>query len=261
MNTKRFVILILILILSLVCLLNCSASLYPEGTFDFTTLATKRTLEAPHIIVGEVTHVSFVFEREEYAPSSLVTVRVDKDIKGDIERADNQETNPPQRQASGEEGETPPQTITFVQTGGPWHDGGWVKAQGIRLLKKGDYVFIRLAPTAQPVRHNGQTVNSCTAEYGTTYSVEEKGDGIDEHIIKRSWQRLDMTVLEMTRIVRTTLKQPERMRTLERRVSKLKRPNFIDIDAGKAPDPRLPVVMNEVKAIEAELELPLLEEQ
>ena len=34
---------------------------------------------------------------------------------------------------------------------------------------------------------------------------------------------MDVTVLQMTRIVRATRKQPERMRTLARRVSKLKR--------------------------------------
>ena len=64
-----------------------------------------------------------------------------------------------------------------------------------------------------------------------------------------------MTVLEMTRIVRATLKKPRRMRTFERRVGKLKRPGFIDIATGNATDTRLPVVMNEVAAIEAELKL------
>ena len=260
MNTKCFVTLILIFTLSLVCLLNDSTALYPEGAFDFTTLATTTTLEAVHIIVGEVTHVSFVFERGDSGPISFVTVRVDKDIKEAIERVDNQATNPPQKKASNGEGETPPRTATFVQTGGPYPNGGWVKAAGIRVLKQGDRVFLRLGPTVNLFEHNGQTINSGTAEFGTTYSVEEKSDDIDQYIIKRSWQRLDMTVLEMTRIVRTTLKQPERMRTLERRVSKLKRPSFMDIDAGKATDPRLPVVMNEVEAIEAELKLSPLEE-
>ena len=86
MNAKRFVTLTMIFTLSLVCLLDCYALLYPSDAFDFTTLNTKRTLEASHIIIGEVTHVSFVFQRESYLPSSLVTVRVDKDIKEQIEQ-------------------------------------------------------------------------------------------------------------------------------------------------------------------------------
>ena len=52
MNAKRFVTLTLILTLSLVCLLDCYALLYPSDAFDFTTLNTKRTLEARHIIIA-----------------------------------------------------------------------------------------------------------------------------------------------------------------------------------------------------------------
>ena len=55
------------------------------------------------------------------------------------------------------------------------------------------------------------------------YAVREEGGKLDKHIIEEGWQGMDVTVLQMTRIVRATLKQPERMRALERRVSKLKR--------------------------------------
>ncbi len=78
MNAKPFVTLILIITLSLVCLLDCYALLYLADEFDFTTLDTKRTLDARHIIIGEVIYVSSVFQRESYLPSSLVTVGVDR---------------------------------------------------------------------------------------------------------------------------------------------------------------------------------------
>ena len=252
MNAKCFVTLTLILTLSLVCLLNYSPALYPEGAFDFTTLATTTTLEAVHIIVGEVTHVSFVFERGESGPISFVTVRVDKDIKEAIERVDNQATNPPEKKESNGEGETPPRTATFVQTGGPYPNGSWVKAAGIRVLKQGDRVFLRLGPTVNLFEYNGQTVNSGTAEFGTTYSIKEEGDDIDQHIIKRGWRGLDTTVLEMTRIVRATLKEPEQMRTFERQMNGFKH---------LTKEARLQEVMNKVANIETALKLPPLERQ
>ena len=126
------------------CLLNfpsMEAGLYPEGAFDFTTMGTDRTVEATHIIVGVVTDVSFLLEREWYVPSSLVTVRVDKDMKAEAERTDNQEIDHLEGQAVDRE--TPPKTVTFVQEGGPRLDDGiivqWVTAAGLRVLKKGDY--------------------------------------------------------------------------------------------------------------------------
>ncbi len=108
MNAKPFVTLILIITLSLVCLLDCYALLYLADEFDFTTLDTKRTLDARHIIIGEVIYVSSVFQRESYLPSSLVTVRVDENIKKQIEHLANKRTNPPEQQAKGER-QTPPQ--------------------------------------------------------------------------------------------------------------------------------------------------------
>ena len=264
------------------CLLNfpsMEAGMYPEGAFDFTTLGIKRTLEARHIIVGEVTHVSFVFELQftgpEYGPDgwatsgplSFVTVRVDKDLKKEIERVDNQETKPLEGKTSEKERETPPQTVTCVQVGGPYplvkflpfFEGGWITAAGIPVLKRGERVFLRLIPTTSPVEHKGQTANSITHEFGTMYSVREEGDELDKHIIEGGWRGMDVTVLQMTRIVRATLKQPERMRALERRVSKLKRMPFVQDAQGryrpKQPDDHLPVVMDEVTAIETELNL------
>ena len=264
------------------CLLNfpsMEAGMYPEGAFDFTTLGTKRTLEARHIIVGEVTHVSFVFELQftgpEYGPDgwatsgplSFVTVRVDKDLKKEIERVDNQETKPLEGKTSEKERETPPQTVTCVQVGGPYplvkflpfFEGGWTTAAGIPVLKRGERVFLRLIPTTSPVEHKGQTANSITHEFGTIYSVREEEGELDKHIIERGWRGMDVTVLQMTRIVRATLKQPERMRALERRVSRLK-PMPIVFDVNGQPHrmqsaDRLPIVMDEVRAIETELNL------
>ena len=113
-----------------------------------------------------------------------------------------------------------------------------------------------------PVEHKGQTANSITHEFGTMYAVREEGGELDKHIIEGGWQGIDVTVLQMTRIVRVTLKQPERMRALERRVSRLKRmPIVFDVNGRPRrmqPDGRLPVVMDEVKAIETELNLPPL---
>ena len=254
------------------CLVNFSSmgSQYPEDAFDFTIIATERTLEARHIIVGKVTHVSFVFELEGWDTLSFVTIRVDKDLKQEIGHVDNQETKPPEGQVSEKESETPPQTVTFVQVGGPYRlfdflpfpDGDWVTAAGIRTLKRGERVFLKLLPTTSPVEHNKRIANSYPCDHGSIYSVREEGDELDKHIIERGWQGMDVTVLQMTRIVRATLKQPERMRTLERRVSGLKRrPIVFDVNGRPRrmqPDDRLPIVMDEVGAIETELNLPPL---
>lgn len=247
------------------CLVNCaSMASYGEGSPKTTT---DMTLEARHIIVGKVVHVSFVFEQGFSGPQSLVTVRVDKDIKREIERVDNQETDSPQRQASKKDRKTPAQLVTFVQIGGPYRlfdflpfpDGNWVTAAGVDNVKRGERVFLKLLPITSPVEHNGKTADSYPQDRGSIYSVRGKGGELDEHIIERGWLGMDVTVLQMTRIVRATLKQPERMRTLVRRVSKLKRMPFVQDAQGryrpKQPDDRLPVVMDEVKAIETELNL------
>ena len=58
------------------CLVNCaSMASYAE---DYTKTTKDITLEAKHIIVGKVVHVSFVFEQGFAGPQSLVTVRVEK---------------------------------------------------------------------------------------------------------------------------------------------------------------------------------------
>ena len=259
-----------VLLIAGLCLVNfpsMEASQYPPGTFDLTAIVKEMTVDATHIIVGKVTRVSFVNDDS----LSVVTVRVDKDMKAEIERVKNQETDPLKGQTSTEEHKTPPKTVTFVQVGGPYplikglpfFTGGGVKAAGMRVLKRGEYVFLRLQPTNYPVKHNGKTVNSCTNAQGTMYSVREEGDNLDKHIIEEGWLTMDVTVLQMTRIVRATLKQPERMLALARRVSKLKRMPFVQDAQGryrpKQPDDRLPVVMDEVKAIETELNLPPLD--
>ena len=259
MNAKRFVTLTLILALSLVCLLNHSVPSYPEGAWDLTTIATKSTLEATHIVVGEVTHVSFVFFQTGPDPLSIVTVRVDKDIKAEIERAASQATNPA-GQVSKDDGVTPPggleseeddarpETVSFIQVGGPWDDGGWVKAAGLPLLKEGDRVFLRLRPSNYPVRHNGEEYNSVTDAYGAVYYVQTEGDDIGQHVIKKSWQNLDVNVMDMTRIVRTTLEQPETMRTLEREVN--------GIWGTRTKEAHLQTIMDTVAEIEETLNLP-----
>ena len=249
------------------CLVNCaSMASYAEG---YTKTTTDMTLEARHIIVGKVVYVSFVFD-QGYGPQSLVTVRVDKDIKQEIERADNQQTNPPQRQVSEKDRKTPAQLVTFVQIGGPYRlfdflpfpSGDWVTAVGVNNVKRGDRVFLKLLPTTSPVEHNGKTADSYPQDRGSIYSARGKGGEFDEHIIERGWLGMDVTVLQMTRIVRATLKQPERMRILARRVSKLKRRPFVQDAQGryrpKQPDDRLPIVMDEVRVIETELNLPPL---
>lgn len=233
MNTRCCAIPILILTLSLVCLLNHSKSaLYPPGTWDHSTMATTSTLEATHIVVGEVTHVSFVDDNL----MSIVTVRVDKDIKAEIKRVAAEDTNPvgnvsedkgdTTQPTPGEEADrsnlgddTALQTVSFIQLGGPWPDGGWAKASGMPLLKKGDNVFLRLKSTGPPVIHSGKEYNSYIDAHGTVYPVQTAGNDVDQYIIKKGWQRLDFNVSEMTRIVRATLEQPETMRTLEQGVN------------------------------------------
>lgn len=256
-----------VLLIAGLCLVNFASmgSQYPEGSIKTTT---DMTLEARYIIVGEVTHVSFVFEQEHSGPNSLVTVRVDKDMKQEIERADDLKPNRPGRQASSENLKIPPQTVTFVQIGGPYRsffgflpffEGDWVTAAGVRTLKRGEHVFLKLFSTTSPVKHDGQTANSFPHDHGSIYSVRGEGEEVDKHIIEGGWLTMDVTVLQMTRIVRATLKQPERMRTLARRVRELKRMPFVHDARGqfrpKQPDDRLPLVMDEVMAIETELNL------
>ena len=245
------------------CLVHCdSMALYVE---DPTKPKKNLTLEAKHIIVGKVVHVSFVFNRDDYGPRSLVTVRVEKDIKKEIERADNLKEG-----ASKQDPKPPCRPITFVQVGGPYRlfdflpipSGDWVTAAGVDVAKRGERVFLRLLPLTSPVEHNGRTADSYPQDHGSIYPVREEGKKLDEHIIERGWMAMDVTVLQMTRIVRATLKQPKRMQALASRVSKLKRMPFVYDAKGrfrpKQPDDRLPVVIDEVTAIERELNLPPL---
>ena len=116
------------------------------------------------------------------------------------------------------------------------------------VLKVGDYVFLRLRPTNYTVRHNGNEYNSVTDAHGTVYSVQTNGDNVDQYIIEKGWQRLDVNVMDMTRIVRTTLEQPETMRTLEREVNRTWR------DVPK--EVRLNNIMDTVAEIEETLNLP-----
>ncbi len=248
------------------CLVHCdSMALYVE---DPTKPKKNLTLEAKHIIVGKVVHVSFVFDGDDYGPRSLVTVRVEKNIKQAIERADN-----PKEGASKQDPKPPCRTVTFVQVGGPYRlfdflpipSGDWVTAAGVDVAKRGDRVFLKLLPLTSPVEHNGRTADSYPQHYGSIYPVRAEGETLDEHIIERGWWSMDVTVLQMTRIVRATLKQPKRMQALASRVSKLKRMPFVYDAQGrfrpKQPDDRLPIVMDEVTAIEKELNLPPLNDE
>lgn len=92
MNARRFVMVTLILALSLIGL-HSPASLYPEGTFDFKTMPVTSTLDATHLVVGEITAVSFVFELVfSEAPEHrsiyllLGTNREWENMKGKLER-------------------------------------------------------------------------------------------------------------------------------------------------------------------------------
>ena len=232
----------LLLALSLVCA-NSEATTYTEDTYDFTALGTQWTIKAQHIVVGEVTNVSFVFQYDEFDPLSAVTVRVDSNITEAIKRANNPGTNPPQRENSEED---TPQTLAFVQTGGPHPDGTITQAVGVRVLDVGDKVFLRICPTIEPIHNNGQVYNLGVGDYGTTYSLEESGNTLDQHTISRGWKGLDTTVIEMARISRATLKQPEQMRTFERQMKQFRH-------LEKAV--RLQKVMNKVATIEAALNL------
>ena len=122
-----------------------------------------------------------------------------------------------------------------------------------------------LLPTISPVEHNGKTANSSPHDSGSIYPVQKTGKIVDEHIIERGWMAMDVTVLQMTRIVRATLKQPKRMQALAARVSQLKQMPFGYDSQGrfrpKQPDDRLPFVMDEVTTIERELNLPPINDE
>ena len=246
-----------------VCLVDCeSLASYAEGELKSRTDIMR---EAKYIVVGQVVHVSFVFEQGDSGPISLVTVRVDKDIKNEIERADTLKT-----EAGKAERNPPPKTVTFFQIGGPYRlfdflpipSGDWVTAVGVDNVKRGESVFLMLLPLTSPIEHKGRTADSYPEGHGSIYRVRAEGKPVDDHIIERGWWAMDVTVLQMTRLVRATLKQPKRMRALADRVSKLKRMPFAYDAKGrvrpKQPDDRLPIVMAEVRAIERELNLPSL---
>lgn len=208
-----------------------------KDTFEYEGITTITTLAARHLIIGEVTHVSSVFEDEFFGPISFVTVRVDKDMMAEMT----------------EDQVTPARTVSFFQIGGPLTNGAIVKAVGFPLLKGGDYVFLRLMPSGYSVTHNGITVDSCTDEYDTIFFIEDADGGIDQHIIKKCWQGLDVDVMQMTRIVRATLREPHTMRALERQMSELKH------CMTKAA--RVQMVMDQVNKIEASLNLPVFDRQ
>lgn len=155
------------------------------------------------------------------------------------------------------ENDAAPQTVSFIQAGGPWSDGGWVEASGLPLLRRGDYVFLRLKPNKGPqIIHSGKEYNSFIDAYGTVYTVQKRGDDIDDYIIEKGWQKLDFDVLNMTRIVRTTLEQPEVMRTLEREISKLGRILVKGAHIQAMKETRSQTVMNKVAEIEEAFNLP-----
>ena len=248
MHARCFVMLTLILTLSLVCL-HSPASLYPEGTFDFKTIPITSTLDATHLVVGEIADVSFVFElvfseAPEYSssgPLSIATLQVDWDMKETIDSAEN-----PKKPKS----ENQTDTISFVQVGGPTVDGHVVEAEGYRLLRKGDYVFLKLVRSNYPVTNEGVTAHVSTREHGTMYDVEQKGkDNIGGHIIINAWRKLDITVLDMTRIVRATLKKTEAMQLLNEKMNRLR---------NLAEEAQLQTIMDKVEEIEKELKLPEL---
>ena len=235
-------------------------SIYPEGAFDLTTIDTQMTLKAKHIVVGEVVGVSFAFTRPEFKlPSSFVTVRIDLDIKKEIERADHPSAEA--KRSQQDQTEKDPPTVTFVQVGGPYPDGTVAQAVGVPFLELGDRVFLRLVPTIRAVTHQDTTSNLTISDFGCKFDLKENGEALDDHIVQRGWQGMNATVFQMARITRATLKQPKRMESLERRVNALARPRpIINVDGSvhMPDDARFNIVMEEVAAIESELNLPPL---
>lgn len=242
MNAQRFVI--LILVLSLICG-HVFASMIDESV-DLSTLATTSTLEATHLIIGEITAVSFTFKQERGNATtghlSIVKARVVNDMKKTIEDAEAVAN------IDGEnaEDDASEQFVYFTQRGGPYQGGGVIEAVGFPLLEVGDYVFLRLLPRIRAITHNGVTAESCTEMIGTVYEIDKQGSrDIADHVIVKSWKNLDLSVDDMTRIVRATLKRPDEMKRFER-----------DSNA-----PTKEVLMSRVGAIETALNLPQLEIQ
>jgi hypothetical protein len=227
---------------------NAEATTWPAD-YKFPT-ATETTLKAKHIVVGEVTHISFVFGLPEFnLPFSFVTIRVDWDIKQAIERAEQQNELPadrPDTDKSKTHGTEP--TVTFVQVGGPNADGDTLRVVGSPVLKRKDLVFLRLVPTIRPIEHDGQQTDVCLDVTSSLYFLKEESKPLEERLIPWGWGRLDVTVSQMARITRATLKQPERMQALEYRMRELRR--------AQMPKPaQLNLVMREVAGIETELNL------
>ena len=79
------------------------------------------------------------------------------------------------------------------------------------------------------------------------FDVEKTGDNVDQHMIKNVWNRLNISVLDMIRVVRATLRQPEQMRSLDRKMNELKH---------LTEEARLEMLMDKVKDIEKALNLP-----
>ena len=238
MNAQRFVT--LILVLSLICF-HASAS-QPDSSIDLKIIATTSTLKATHVIVGEVTDVSFVFEQEvnggTTGPLSIVKARIVTDMKKITEDAENTE---PQGETNQSE-----QFVSFTQLGGPYSDGGVVEAVGFPLLEVGDYVFLRLSPRSWALTHNGVTVESCIEMYGTVYEIDKNdSDDIANHVIMKAWKDLDLDVDDMTRVVRATLKNPDEMKRFER----------------NSGTPTREALIHKISAIETALALPNLERQ
>ncbi|MBI1928582.1 hypothetical protein HYR99_30610 [Candidatus Poribacteria bacterium] len=229
-----------------------------EEEIDFTTIGTQRILEAKHIIVGEITSVSFVFQFSEsqYSPLSFVTIRLGQDSKQEIGRVEKQEV---EREDKTDKDNS---TLTFVQNGGPNPDGTITQIAGVHVFQPGERVFLYLAPTIHPIEQAGQKADNFSPYIHGWFPVKQRGKTVDENIIQQGWQGLDITVSQMTRIVRATLKQPEQMRTLERRMNALGRTIRPQMSkqgpVQMPPDARLDIVMGEVTAIEKELNLPPL---
>jgi len=213
------------------------ATTFDQNEIDLSTIDTRNILQAKQIIVGEIADISFVFKDPNFpnCPLSLVMIRIERDIKQEAER-----DNPPDKRPERD------RTLTFAGVGGPNPDGIITEVAGFPVFEPGERVFLCLVPTIHPIEHAGQKVNVTSPSVGGRYPIK-RGKNPDEDIIQRSWKGLDVTVSQMIRIVRTTLKQPEQMRALERRIYEL----------GRAQMPkaaRLDILLREVGAIEANME-------
>ncbi len=223
------------------------AVLWPPDFEPPTIIET--TLKSKHIVLGTVIDVSdTVWNHPVFDfPMSLVTFRIERDLLDEIARAENEEALDDEKE----------KISYFAQEGGKD-----VEIVGIPSLEVGDRAFLRIVPMKAEIVINGIRTNLSFEVFGGIYRrdrLQKNPKAENDPIVAFGWGGMHMTVSELARITRATLKRPKQMQSLERRLLSLKGTHGMRL--GKLvmpPDSRMNIAFDEIKAIETELKLPPL---